>query len=198
MPTDSMLKQLQGRQIILGSGSPRRRELLTLAGLTFSVMVSDVEESFPDDLHASEVALYIARKKCSHCFANVSDPEAIIITADSIVVCENVILGKPIDLQDAKAILRHLSGKEHQVFTGVVIRDITKIIEINSVTRVYFDHLSDAEIDFYVNNYSVLDRAGAYGIQDWIGLTKVKKIEGSFYNVVGLPVEEVYRALAAW
>jgi len=177
-------------KIILFSKSPRRQELLKLMGLDFVVMTKDVDESYPSDLSPNKVAQYIAEKK-AHAFDDVINDE-ILITADTIVAIDNEILGKPIDEADAKRMLKKLSGRTHQVYTGVALSHHHKITSFVDKTDVEFREITPNEIDFYVSEYKPYDKAGAYGIQEWIGLTCVRSLNGSYTNVMGLPTEKLY------
>ncbi len=180
--------------IILASASPRRKELLEKAGFSVEVHPLDVDESYPPDLPITEVALYIARKKAEA--ARVELPQdRVILTADSVVILDNEILGKPRDKEEATEMLRNLSGQNHLVMTGVCLIRGTETVCIDVKTEVLFEELSDEEINYYISYYQPYDKAGAYGIQDWIGWCKVRSIKGSYANVMGLPVHEVYQAV---
>lgn len=182
-------------EIILASNSPRRKELLNQLGLDFEVRVmSGIDESYPDNLPSTDVAEYIASKKSS-AYSIASDE--LLITADTIVVVGHDILGKPHDREDACRMLREISGKTHHVITGVCIRTDSKQSRFSVSTDVKFKNLTDGEIDFYVDHFKPYDKAGAYGIQEWIGLVGVESISGSFYNVMGLPVQRIYEELTA-
>lgn len=183
--------------IILASQSPRRKQLLEWADISFEIIVSNIEESFPDDLSPEEVSLHIARNKANDisrkCIA-VND-QRTIVAADSIVVLGSRIIGKPVDRQDAIAILNALSGQVHRVITGVCIIKNDEQISFADVTEVEFYELSREQIEYYVDKYKPYDKAGAYAIQEWIGVTGIKRISGDFYNVMGLPVSRVVKAL---
>lgn len=182
-------------KIILASNSPRRKELLNQLGLDFEVRVmKGIDESYPDNLPSEDVAEFIASKKSS-AYSIASDE--LLITADTIVVVGQDILGKPHDREDACRMLREISGKTHHVITGVCIRTAAKQSRFSVSTDVRFKNLSDGEIDFYVDHFKPYDKAGAYGIQEWIGLVGVESISGSFYNVMGLPVQRIYEELTA-
>jgi septum formation protein len=181
-------------KIILASRSPRRKELMMELGLNFEIVTRDYDESYPDDLSGEEIALFVAQKKAS-VFRNVISENEIIIAADTIVWCNNKVLGKPADKDDAIRILREISGNTHEVITGVSLLSVNKEITFSVTTRVTFEVLSDDEIEFYIDNYKPYDKAGAYGIQEWIGITACSKIEGSYFNVVGLPVQRLYKEL---
>lgn len=182
-------------KIILASNSPRRKELLNQLGLDFEVRVmKGIDESYPDNLPSKYVAEFIASKKSS---AYWIASDELLITADTIVVVGHDILGKPHDREDACRMLREISGKTHHVITGVCIRTAAKQSRFSVSTDVRFKNLSDGEIGFYVDHFKPYDKAGAYGIQEWIGLVGVESISGSFYNVMGLPVQRIYEELTA-
>jgi len=181
-------------KILLGSNSPRRRELLTASGYAIRCMNPGAEESFPDSLSAHDVPAYIANAKAEVLQKDITGDE-ILITADTIVLCEDKILGKPADRADAAQMLRLLSGKKHEVITGVVFQNRETKLVRSGITGVYFEHFTDEEIYYYIDHYNPLDKAGAYGIQDWAGWCKVARIEGSYTNVMGLPMEIVYAVL---
>ncbi len=180
-------------QIILASQSPRRKELLKLMGFEFKIEVHEVEETFPDNLAAFEVALFIANKKANAFKGETTNK--IIITADTIVSIDNEILGKPLNAIDAKLMLQKLSGKVHEVYTAVCIYHNNQLISFYDTTQVTFKELSEPEIDFYIQTYQPFDKAGAYGIQEWIGLIGVVSINGSYTNVMGLPTEKLFPIL---
>ena len=190
-----MLENLKKYSIILASNSPRRKELLEGLGIEYKVKTLPyVDESYPETLIGEQIPLFIARKKAEAYIDTIEDNE-LIITADTIVWLDGKVLGKPEDSAHAKEMLASLSGKTHQVMTGVCIttKDIRK--EFVSVTDVTFNTLSMEEIDYYVINYKPFDKAGAYGIQEWIGYIGVQSISGSYFNVVGLPIQRLYREL---
>ncbi len=184
------------QSLLLGSQSPRRQQLLKETGLEFKVVQIECEEVFPDSLGTEEVAEFLAIKK-SKAYSKPLSNE-ILITADTIVTIDDQILGKPTDHNDAVRMLRQLSGSQHQVITGVTIRNEKKAFSFSSTTNVWFKNLTDAEINHYVSTYKPFDKAGAYGIQEWIGMIGVSDIEGSYYNVVGLPVCELYQKLKSF
>ncbi len=163
--------------------------------LDFKVVLKEVDESYPDGLTPAEIAVYISEKKARAFMDN--DNSSIVITADTLVAYNNEILGKPENAQHAVDMLTRLSDTKHQVFTGVSLTYKDQILSFYDVTEVYFRPLTMEQINYYVTHYSPLDKAGAYGIQDWIGLVAVEKIEGSYTNVMGLPTEKLYQALAA-
>lgn len=182
-------------KIILASNSPRRKELLAGLGLDFTVRVKpDVSEGYPQGLSSEEIAMYIANEKAdANCVGMAKDE--LVITADTIVVANGEVLGKPKDNEDAKRMLRQLSGITHQVITGVAISTSEERKSFAVVTDVTFKQLSEEEISYYVENFHPLDKAGAYGIQEWIGYVGVTGINGSYYNVMGLPVQRLYSEL---
>ncbi len=182
----------QQSPIILASKSPRRHELLKLMGLDFTVELKEVDESYPDDLSPSEIAIYVAEQKAK-AFGSVANK--IVITADTIVALNGTILGKPKDREHAKEMLKMLSGQKHEVYTGVALVKNDKTHSFYDFTEVFCRASSDEEIDFYIDNFKPFDKAGSYGIQDYWGVAVVKSIEGSYTNVMGLPTEKLYEAL---
>jgi septum formation protein len=178
------------KKIILASASPRRKQLLKQAEIIFEVIVSDTDESFPADLPIPKVPNYIALQKANEVKQNLDD-DCIIIAADTIVVVDGEIIGKPTSEENAIEILQKLSGKTHQVITGVCILKNNEIIEIADTTNVSFNTISEAQIKHYVIHYKPYDKAGAYAIQEWIGVVGIQKIDGCFYNVMGLPVSKI-------
>jgi len=183
-------------KIILASQSPRRKQLLEWAEIEFDVLVSDAEETYPEDLTFEEVAIHIARNKALKVVAD-HQPQLPVLAADTIVVCEGKIIGKPKDKADAIAIIQSLSGKTHQVITGVFIQFDNHFKSFSDTTDVCFYPLTDEQIAFYVEKYQPYDKAGAYAIQEWIGVVGIQSIKGDFYNVMGLPVSKVVQLLAA-
>lgn len=182
-------------QILLASKSPRRREILKLLNLPFTVVtIEGIDESYPEDLDPERVAEYISNKKADAFIKKMREGE-MLVTADTVVICEDRILGKPENSKDAREMLRFLSGKVHKVTTGVTIVTVDKRVSFSSDTYVKFADLSDEEIRYYVDTYHPLDKAGAYGIQEWIGAVAVSQIDGSFYNVMGLPVHRLYQEM---
>ncbi len=182
-------------KILLASKSPRRRELLRACGVEFEVADYQVDESYPAGMLPDEVPLYIALKKADG-YPGQLPPDTTLITADTCVICGGEILGKPADRDDARRMLEALSGRTHEVITGVVIRRGTDSEQFSVTTRVEFRELTAAQIDYYIDHYKPYDKAGAYGIQEWIGLVGIRRIEGDFYNVMGLPVSELHRRLS--
>lgn len=179
--------------IILASQSPRRKQLLEWAEIKFDIMVADTDESYPPDLAPPAVALHIAAEKAKAVQHKAAG--RIIIAADTIVVLGNEIIGKPVDRADAISILNKLSGHHHKVITGVVILNGERSFSFSDSTDVEFHMLNPEQIEFYVDNYQPYDKAGAYAIQEWIGVVGIKSIRGDFYNVMGLPVSRVVQAL---
>ena len=181
--------------IVLASNSPRRRELLAGLGLHFAVKVLEgIDESYPKETPINEVAIVISKKKASAYKDSLTDDE-LLITADTIVVVDNDILGKPKDSDDARRMLKLISGRTHQVITGVCLLTNKSMKSFSVTTDVTFRRLADDEIDYYIENYKPFDKAGAYGIQEWIGYVGVTSITGSYFNVMGLPVQRIYTEL---
>lgn len=180
--------------IILASQSPRRKQLLEWAEVPFEIVVADTGEDFPPGLNPEEIAIHIARNKAIAVQQKRSNNE-IILAADTIVVLNEHIIGKPVHREEAITILMALSGEKHQVITGVVIRQGEKEIAFADITDVQFYDLVEKQIEFYIDKYKPYDKAGAYAIQEWIGVVGIKSISGDFYNVMGLPVSRVVREL---
>lgn len=185
------------RPLILVSKSPRRRQLLQEAGFTFSVQGLDVDESFPEDMPVEEVAEHLARRK-AHAGRHLITEREILISADSVVICQGRIYNKPTDYDEAVHMLRQLSGNQHTVITGVCLLAAEQERSFSDRSEVFFEPLTDEEMDFYIRQYQPFDKAGAYGVQEWIGLCKIRRIEGSYANVMGLPVHRVYAELKAF
>ena len=184
--------KLKNYHLILASQSPRRRQLLADAGIEYSLAPRfECEELYPETLPAVEVAEYLSRLKSEAYPAPLADGD-ILLTADTVVVAGGEVLGKPVDRADAIAIINKLSGREHEVITGVTLRSAGAVKSFSSHSKVRFRTLSREEIEYYVDTYSPMDKAGAYGIQEWIGYVGIEGIEGSFYNVMGLPIQRVY------
>lgn len=182
-------------KILLASGSPRRRELLAMIAPDFAVTPGrDVDESYPSDIPAEKVAEYLSKVKAD-AYIDLLDDDEIIITADTVVIIDGRILGKPAGRDDAVAMLRSLSGRRHKVVTGVTVTARDRSVSFDETTVVEFAPLSDDEIDAYVDTFRPYDKAGAYGIQEWIGAVGIKGIEGCYYNVMGLPVHTLYHRL---
>lgn len=188
------MKNLKQYKIILASKSPRRQYLLKELGLDFEVRTKEVEENFPDDLKAQEIPLYLCTKK-AEAFDEELDENTIVITADTVVWVEGQVLNKPENYDDAVRMLQLLSGRKHEVYTGVCLKSKHKSKVFYACTDVYFKPLSRQEIDYYIHNFNPYDKAGAYGAQEWIGYIAVEKIIGSYFNVMGLPVKELYEEL---
>ncbi|WP_405566778.1 Maf-like protein [Polaribacter sp. Asnod6-C07] len=187
-----MLKEkLKNYNIILASGSPRRQQFFKDLDIDFTIDVKKVDEIYPDNLKGTEITDYLADLKAK-AFTNLSEKD-VLITSDTIVWLNNEALGKPKNAADAFKMLRKLSGKKHQVITSISIKNIHFQKIINDVTTVSFKELSDEEINYYIKNYKPFDKAGAYGIQEWIGFIAIDKMEGSYFNVVGLPIHKLYQ-----
>jgi len=186
--------QLKSINLILASNSPRRQELLKSLGLPFEIRLKDIDEQYPKDLVHSAISDYLARLK-SLAFENELNDRDLLITSDTIVWHENTALGKPKSKDDAFQMLQKMSNKTHEVITSVCLKSLKKELIFNATTKVTFKALSDKEIDFYINHYNPMDKAGAYGIQDWIGQIGITKIEGSYYNVMGFPIDKIYTQL---
>jgi septum formation protein len=186
--------KFSGYKIILASRSPRRRQLLKELGIEFEVALRNYDESYPEGLAGEEIALHIARSKAQSFRDDISGNE-IVITADTIVWCDGEVLGKPENEEDAKRILVKISGNTHEVITGVCICSLSSEKSFTVTTKVTFSPLTDEEIQYYIDHFDPYDKAGAYGIQEWIGLIGCSDIEGSYFNVVGLPVQRLYREL---
>lgn len=190
-----MLENLKKFNIILASNSPRRKQLLSDLGVDYVVRtLPDVDESYPDSLVAEEIPAYISQAK-AEAYRETMHPDELVITADTIVWLDGKVLGKPGNREEACAMLRDLSGKEHEVFTGVSLTTCSWQRTFTAATGVTFATLSEEEIVYYVDTYSPLDKAGSYGIQEWIGFIGVQGIRGSYFNVMGLPIQRLYREL---
>lgn len=190
-----MLDNLKKFNIVLASNSPRRKELMSGLGVDYVVKtLPDVDESYPDTLQGEEIPAYISREK-AEAYQSMIEPDELLITADTIVWMNGEVLGKPKDREDAIRMLRKLSGASHQVITGVCLTTKGWQNSFTVTTDVTFAVLSEEEIVYYVDKYSPMDKAGAYGVQEWIGFVGVESISGSYYNVMGLPVQKLYREL---
>ena len=187
-------EELHNYHFILASKSPRRQFLLKDLGLHFETVTKEVDESFPENLKAAQIPLYLCQKKANAFEEELTD-KTIVITADTIVWIDNQVLNKPENYEDAIRMLQLLSGKMHEVYTAVCLKSKNKLISFYAVTRVYFKTLTSEEIEYYIRNFHPYDKAGAYGAQEWIGYIAVDKIEGSYFNVMGLPVRELYEEL---
>ena len=185
---------LKSRHIILASSSPRRQELIKGLGLDVEIRIRPVKEEYPNRLRHFEISDYLAQLK-SMPFVDELKPNDILITSDTIVWFEDKAHGKPIDHNHAFEMLKTLSGQTHEVITSVCLKSVSAQKTINSITKVTFKELSDDEIWYYIHNFQVLDKAGAYGVQDWIGQIGVTKIEGSYFNVMGFPMDKIYKTL---
>jgi|SRR5687767_8324924 len=184
------------RPLIVASSSPRRQYLMKEAGFDFTVEKPEVDEVFPQDLPVDQVAKYLAEKKAE--YFRLAMKDEIVLTADTVVILQGKILNKPCDRNEAIQMLQQLSGKTHIVMTGVCIMSKEKETSFDDTTKVTFETLTKAEIEFYVEQYKPYDKAGAYGAQDWIGMVAIQKIEGSYFNVMGLPINKVYQYLNRW
>ena len=183
-----------GYNYILASKSPRRQELLHNLGLPFEIRIKEAEENFPEDLNKEQIPVYLAQTKAAPFYKDLNEND-LLITADTIVWLEGKVLGKPANSTEAKQMLQSLSGREHQVISGVCLTSKNKQKSFYAVSNVQFKVLTDHEIDFYVSQFKPFDKAGAYGIQEWIGAIGIIHIEGSFYNVMGLPVQRLYEEI---
>ena len=191
-----MLKQkLTNYNVILASGSPRRQQFFRDLDIDFSIQLKEIEEIYPENLKGVAITDYLSNLK-SEAFSTLNDND-LLITSDTIVWLEGKALGKPKDAKDAFTMLKAMSGKKHEVITSVCLKSNSFQKIINDITIVTFKELSDGEIYYYINNYKPFDKAGAYGIQEWIGFIGIEKIEGSYFNVVGLPVHKLYKELMA-
>jgi septum formation protein len=180
-------------KLLLASQSPRRKELLSSLGFAFEVVKIDCEEIVPEHIKVGESAAYLSELKAD-AFRKLKEDE-VLLTADTVVAIDNQFLGKPQNEDDAKNMLKLLSGKTHQVYTGITIKTLEKTITETDVADVEFDEITDDEIEFYIKNYNPFDKAGSYGIQEWLGMAKIKKMNGSFYTIMGLPTHLVYKIL---
>lgn len=190
-----ILTNLKGKKVILASLSPRRQELLKGIGVDFEVFVRDnINEEFDSKMPFYKVAEFLARKKAS-AYTDIIENSTILITADTIVCTENAILNKAADKTEAIQMISQLSGKKHKVITGVCIQSVQKTVYFSAETTVFFAKLEISEIEYYIDNYAPYDKAGAYGIQEWIGFIGINRIEGSYFNVMGLPIHLVYNEL---
>lgn len=192
-----MLNNLKDYQIILASQSPRRHEMLKELGLIFEIRTKEVEEVYPDGLEPEQIPVYLSELKAKALEVDLASNE-LVITADTIVCVDDCILGKPKDRGDAVKMLNALSNRSHQVISGVCLMSKEKKVSFSTVTNVHFKALSDEEIDYYIDNYKPFDKAGAYGIQEWIGFIGIDGIEGSYFNVVGLPIQRLYQELSTF
>ena len=188
------MHSIKNYKLILASASPRRQQLMKDAGFTFEVRLKNVEEKYPQELHWENVPEYLSKVKAS-AFREELKADEVLITADTVVCIHDRFLGKPADRKEAISMLQELSGNRHLVVTGVSVTTRTEQLSFSSRTDVFFKRLSNEEIEFYVDTYKPFDKAGAYGIQEWIGYIGIERIEGSFYNVMGLPIQKLYETL---
>jgi septum formation protein len=188
-------EKLKDLRIILGSGSPRRQALLHELGIEYEIMLNnDLQESYPAGLSKQEIPVYLAELK-SRAIMQEVPPDTLLITADTIVWLDGKVINKPRDLADAVSILKRLSGNMHEVLTGVCLRTAERMHSFHASSLVWFATLGDEEINYYIDQYKPFDKAGAYGVQEWIGYIGIEKIEGSYFNVMGLPIQKVYHEL---
>ncbi|CAA7195166.1 Maf family nucleotide pyrophosphatase [Chryseobacterium potabilaquae] len=180
-------------KLLLASQSPRRKELLSGLGFDFEVVKIECEEIIPEHVEVGEAAAYLSKLK-SDTFRQLKKDE-VLITADTVVAIDNEILGKPKDIEDAKKMLQFLSGKKHHVYTGITIKTEDKTITETDVADVMLNEITNDEIQYYIENYKPFDKAGSYGIQEWLGMAKIKEVKGSFYTIMGLPTHVVYKIL---
>lgn len=193
----NLLQNIEKYKIILASQSPRRIELLGGLNIKFEVMVLDVNEDFPAQMVGVDIPMFLAEKK-ANAYKHIMDEHTMIITADTIVWHEGKVLGKPVDETDARRMLRALSGKTHQVITGVCISTLQRRKVFHVISDVRFARLAEVEIEYYLQNFKPYDKAGSYGVQEWIGFVGVEHINGSYFNVMGLPVQRLYNELKRW
>lgn len=193
----NLLKNIAHYDIILASQSPRRRELLKGLDIDFRIEVIDVDESYPNGMMGVEIPMYLAEKK-ANAYLSIMQDNTLLITADTIVWHEGRVMNKPANEAEARQMLTKLSGKTHQVITGVCISSLRKRRVFHVISEVRFARLTDAEIDYYLENYKPYDKAGSYGVQEWIGFVGVEHINGSYFNVMGLPVQRLYNELKRW
>lgn len=192
-----MLENLKKYKVILASNSPRRKELLSGLGVDYEVRtLPDVDESYPESLQGADIPLYISKEKAD-AYRALLQPGELMITADTIVWLDGRVLGKPKDREDALQMLRDMSGRTHEVFTGVCITTTDWQRSFAAQTEVRFAQLTEEEITYYVDRYQPMDKAGSYGVQEWIGFIGVENISGSYFNIMGLPVQRLYRELKA-
>ena len=187
-----------GKQFILGSKSPRRQQILSDSGYSFQIVLSEAEEVVDISLSLEHVPEDLARQKAAHILPNIPNGNFVLLTADTLVILDQKIIGKPVDRADAISILERLSGSTHDVISGVCLADHDHIYSFSDRTSVTFLPLSAEEIRYYVDHFEVMDKAGAHAIQEWIGLIGIFSIEGSYYNVMGLPIHRVYKELSKW
>ena len=193
-----LLDHLKNYDIILASGSPRRKQLLSEMGLSFRILTKEVDEKFPPGLSPAETAVFLSQLKSKTFQNNELNDTTLLITADTIVSLGKEILGKPRNEDEARKTLQKLSGRKHEVITGMSLRIRDRMHSFFASTDVYFSKLTDEEINYYITHYQPLDKAGAYGIQEWIGHAAIEKIEGSYFNVMGLPTHRLYKELTSF
>jgi septum formation protein len=189
-----IIDKLNEYKIVLASRSPRRQQLLLELGLKFDVKIKEYDETYPEGLNGEEIARFVAYGKAASFINEISHNE-IIIAADTIVWCNDKVLGKPLNHEDATYILKEISGNTHEVITGVSLRSQSKVLTFSESTKVTFETITEEEIYYYIEKYRPYDKAGAYGIQEWIGIIACSHIDGSYFNVVGLPVQRLYKEL---
>ena len=190
-----ILDNLKSYKIILASNSPRRQNLIKELGVKIEIAKPiDTDETYPQNIETHKIPEYLSQKKAK-AYKHLIKQNNLLITADTVVILNNKIINKPKDKNDAHNILQQISNNKHTVITGVCITTNNKQITFSEQSQVYFDKLTDTEIDYYITNYKPFDKAGAYGIQEWIGYIGIKKIEGSFYNIMGLPIQKLYKQL---
>lgn len=185
----------KSRRLFLASKSPRRHELMSLAGIPFEVVISDTEETFDPTMDPHLVPEYLAAIKANACSYVLTKANDLLISADSIVLLDERILGKPIDKKQAAEFLALLSDRNHQVITGVCIKSMTKEIYFSEIAEVWFNPMSAEEINYYIDHYETMDKAGAYAVQEWIGVCKIREIKGTYTNIMGLPMARLYQEL---
>ena len=190
-----LIDKLNNYNIILASGSPRRKQLLSEMGIQFQVHAGSVSEEYPKNMVPQEIAEYLSKIKAQGFDENELTENSLLIAADTIVTQKGKVMGKPEDRTDAFRILKQLSGNSHEVITGVTLKMLSKQKTFSVSTLVYFKELSEKEIEYYIDNFKPYDKAGAYGIQEWIGHVAIEKIEGSYFNVMGLPTHQLYEEL---
>ena len=195
---NALLQNLAAFEVILASKSPRRQQLLADMDIPFKVLTKDTDESFPADLPAEKIASYLSQVKANAFSADELPENFLLITADTVVVKDQLPLNKPENRAEAVAMLQTLSGCTHKVITGITLRSREKMLSFAEISEVTFDNLEQEEIDFYVEQHKPFDKAGAYGIQEWIGVIGISGMRGSFYNVMGLPTHKLYKALKAF
>lgn len=190
-----MFEIFKDKKFVLASSSIRRSKLLSEMGIEFELIKFDFDEEYPADLALDEIALYISKRKFDFAIKSILDTNTILITADTTVICRDKLLGKPKEIDEAREMLYGLSGTTHEVITGVSIGNKDSRIDFSETTIVHVNHLTDLEINYYIENFSVLDKAGGYGIQDWFGIAGISKIYGSYTNVIGLPTQKLFEKL---